>query len=86
MVTKPLTPSPQSRDVIRGWPLVLFQMGQPIRLLLAYTDIDYEERVYEMGDGPDFDKSDWLKDKFSLGLGFPNLPYYIEGIQEIVFP
>jgi glutathione S-transferase len=60
-------------------------MGQPIRLLLAYTETDYAEKVYEMGDAPDFEKSDWLKDKFRLGLDFPNLPYYIEGMW-IYFP
>jgi glutathione S-transferase len=54
------------------------QLGQPIRLLVAYTEEEVEERKYELG--PNFDKSDWLKVKFTLGLDFPNLPYYIDGI------
>uniref|UniRef100_A0A4X2L9D2 Glutathione S-transferase n=1 Tax=Vombatus ursinus TaxID=29139 RepID=A0A4X2L9D2_VOMUR len=32
---------------------------------------------------PDFDKSQWLDVKFSLGLDFPNLPYLIDGDHKI---
>jgi glutathione S-transferase len=46
--------------------------------MVAYTEEEVEERKYELG--PNFDKSDWLKVKFTLGLDFPNLPYYIDGI------
>ena len=28
---------------------------------------------------PDFDKSCWFDNKFSLGFDFPNLPYFIDG-------
>ena len=28
---------------------------------------------------PDFDKSCWTDQKFSLGFDFPNLPYFIDG-------
>lgn len=35
--------------------------------------------MYKCGPPPTFDRGDWLKDKFSLGLDFPNLPYYIDG-------
>jgi len=52
---------------------------QPIRLLLAYTGEEHEERLYHVGPAPDFDKSGWLNEKFHLGLPFPNLPYYIDG-------
>ena len=34
---------------------------------------------YELGDGPNFSKEQWLQDKNSLGLDFPNLPYLIDG-------
>ena len=54
-----------------------FQLGQSIRLLLAYTGTEVEEQHYELG--PGMDRSDWLKVKFTLGLDFPNLPYYIDG-------
>ena len=32
-----------------------------------------------MGPAPDFDKSSFRNVKDSLGLDFPNLPYYIDG-------
>lgn len=57
---------------IRRWP-------HAIRLLLEYTDSHYEEKKYTMGDTPDCDRSQWLSDKFRLGLDFLNLPYLIDG-------
>ena len=62
--------------------IIRFQLGQPIRLILEYTGTDYEERLYEIGPAPDFDKSDWLRVKFNLGLDFPNVPYYMDGKME----
>ena len=52
---------------------------EPIRMLLHYTGLDYEEVIYEQGDAPGFDKSVWFDVKFELGLDFPNLPYLIDG-------
>ncbi|KAK2722663.1 hypothetical protein QYM36_002997 [Artemia franciscana] len=52
---------------------------QPIRLLLAYTGTDFEDKYYVCGEGPSYDKSCWFDTKHSLGLDFPNLPYYIDG-------
>ena len=46
-------------------------VGQPIRLLLEYTETEYEERRYTTG-------PDWFSIKFSLGLELPNLPYYMD--------
>ncbi|CAL8100089.1 unnamed protein product [Orchesella dallaii] len=73
---------------LRGW------VG-PIRLLLAYLEVDYEERFYELPTATpvrvknsivstsESDSSsvlaDWNQEKFNLGLPFPNLPYWIEG-------
>ncbi|XP_069190739.1 glutathione S-transferase Mu 4-like [Procambarus clarkii] len=55
-------------------------MGQPIRLLLAYLETDFQDKTYTAGPAPDyFEKSDWFPVKFALGLDFPNLPYYIDG-------
>ncbi|XP_052587472.1 glutathione S-transferase Mu 2-like [Peromyscus californicus insignis] len=56
---------------------------QAIRLFLEYTDSSYEEKRYTMGDAPDYDRSQWLSDKFKLGLDFPNLPYLIDGSHKI---
>jgi len=45
---------------------------EPIRLLLAYTGTDYEERNFK-------DRSEWESVKPTLGLDWPNLPYFIDG-------
>ena len=54
-------------------------LGQPIRLLLNYTGTEFEDRMLSCGPAPGFDRSCWLDNKFSFGLDFPNLPYYIDG-------
>uniref|UniRef100_A0A4X1T2E4 GST N-terminal domain-containing protein n=1 Tax=Sus scrofa TaxID=9823 RepID=A0A4X1T2E4_PIG len=48
-------------------------LAHAIRLLLEYTDSSYEEKKYTMGDAPDYDRSQWLSEKFKLGLDFPNV-------------
>ncbi|XP_030680744.1 LOW QUALITY PROTEIN: glutathione S-transferase Mu 5 [Nomascus leucogenys] len=53
------------------------------RLLLEYTDSSYEEKKYSREDAPDYDRSQWLNEKFKLGLDFPNLPYLIDGAHKI---
>ncbi|KAB8151304.1 glutathione S-transferase Mu, partial [Raoultella ornithinolytica] len=58
-------------------------LAHAIRLLLEYTETSYEERRYTMGDAPDYDQSQWLNEKFKLGLDFPNLPYLIDGPNKI---
>uniref|UniRef100_A0A8C6A2A8 Glutathione S-transferase n=1 Tax=Marmota marmota marmota TaxID=9994 RepID=A0A8C6A2A8_MARMA len=58
-------------------------LAHAIRLLLEYTDSNYEEKRYTMGDAPDYDRSQWLDEKFKLGLDFPNLPYLIDGPHKI---
>nr|XP_004659077.2 glutathione S-transferase Mu 2 isoform X1 [Jaculus jaculus] len=58
-------------------------LAHGIRLLLEYTDSSYQEKRYTMGDAPDYDQSDWLNEKFKLGLDFPNLPYLIDGTHKI---
>ncbi|XP_011803490.1 PREDICTED: glutathione S-transferase Mu 5 isoform X4 [Colobus angolensis palliatus] len=58
-------------------------LAHAIRLLLEYTDSNYEEKKYLMGHAPDYDRSQWLNEKFKLGLDFPNLPYLIDGTHKI---
>ncbi|XP_068819662.1 glutathione S-transferase Mu 1-like isoform X2 [Capricornis sumatraensis] len=60
-------------------------LAHAIRLLLEYTDSNYEEKKYTMGDGnaPDYDRSQWLNEKSKLGLDFPNLPYLIDGTHKL---
>ncbi|KAH6934263.1 hypothetical protein HPB50_022843 [Hyalomma asiaticum] len=54
-------------------------LGQPIRNLLVYKGVQFEDKRYKFGAAPDYDREEWLKEKFTLGLRFPNLPYYIDG-------
>ncbi|XP_040854569.1 glutathione S-transferase Mu 2 isoform X11 [Ochotona curzoniae] len=60
-------------------------MCHAIRLLLEYTDTSYEEKRYNMGDAPDYDQSEWLSEKFKLGLDIPNeklKPDYLKGLPD----
>lgn len=52
-------------------------LGHSIRHVLNYVGADYNERSYTFGDS--FTRDDWLKEKFTLGLDFPNIPYLIDG-------
>ncbi|KAJ7377625.1 Glutathione S-transferase Mu 3 [Desmophyllum pertusum] len=54
-------------------------LAEPMRYLLAYTGTKCEYCDYVTGDAPGYDKSCWLSVKETLGLPFPNLPYYIDG-------
>uniref|UniRef100_A0A8C0HXX7 Glutathione S-transferase n=1 Tax=Balaenoptera musculus TaxID=9771 RepID=A0A8C0HXX7_BALMU len=58
-------------------------LAHAIRLLLEYTDSNYEEKKYPMGDAPNYDRSQWLNEKSKLGLDFPNLPYLIDGAHKL---
>ncbi|XP_075415287.1 glutathione S-transferase Mu 1-like isoform X2 [Tenrec ecaudatus] len=58
-------------------------LAHSIRLLLEYTGSDYEEKKYTYGGAPDYDRSQWLNEKFKLGFDFPNLPYLIDGPHKI---
>jgi len=53
--------------------------AQHTRLLLKYLGVDYEDKRYNFGPAPDFSRDEWLSVKFTLGLEFPNLPYFIDG-------
>nr|CDS35256.2 glutathione S transferase Mu 1 [Hymenolepis microstoma] len=52
---------------------------EQIRLLLRYIGVEFKEKLYHPGEGPDNLLKEWLDEKFKLGLEFPNLPYYIDG-------
>lgn len=54
-------------------------LAQPIRLLLNYVGEDFTDVQYETGDAPDFNQEGWINAKPTLGLDFPNLPYFIDG-------
>ena len=46
--------------------------AQSIRYLLKYAGVQFLDKRYPIGEG-------WPQEKNSLGLDFPNLPYYIDG-------
>merc|ERR1712183_566667 len=55
-------------------------LAQPIRLLLTYVGTEFEDKKYLVtGEKGKYDNSSWFDVKFTLGLDFPNLPYYIDG-------
>lgn len=53
---------------------------QPVRLLMEFLDVQYNERLYDVKSRSDgsWDRSDWTEEKSQLGLDFPNLPYLID--------
>lgn len=55
-------------------------VAQPIRHILRYVGVDFEDKHYYYGTTPDYvQNSTWIQHKYNLGLHFPNLPYYIDG-------
>ncbi|GFR10614.1 glutathione S-transferase Mu 1 [Trichonephila clavata] len=48
-------------------------LAEPIRFLLHFKKVDFEEKTYVLG------TEEWSNEKFNLELDFPNLPYYMEG-------
>ncbi len=59
-------------------------LAEPIRYLLKYAGIEFNDKRYEFGEGTSIQDrqsiiKNWTPQKFTLGLDFPNLPYYIDG-------
>ena len=46
----------------------------PIRLLLGYLEVDFDETLYDPGD-----PESWFSVKETLGLALPNIPYLFDG-------
>jgi len=53
-------------------------LARGIRLLLAHSKVDFEDVRYNEGKGHDFSRAEWTTVKDTLGLPFPNLPYFID--------
>ena len=51
----------------------------PIRYLLEFCNVPYQQEFYVQGEAPEFSKAEWLDKKNTLDLDFPNLPYFIDG-------
>jgi glutathione S-transferase len=54
-------------------------LAQPIRYVLEYLEVKYKEKLYELGDGPEFSNKEWTDDIPNLNMSFWNLPYLIDG-------
>lgn len=60
-----------SEIVLGYWPIR--GLGQVPRLLLTYTKTTWKDKLYT-------DRNEWFnKDKKTMSLAFPNLPYLLEG-------
>ena len=44
-------------------------LAEPVRLALHYANKPYTEKMYEQGEGPEFNRDCWLSEKEKLGLG-----------------
>merc|ERR1711962_1434357 len=53
-------------------------LAAPIRYMLHHLEVEFVDRQYGFGTPPNLSKDEWEKDKDSLGLEFPNLPYFID--------
>ena len=53
-------------------------LAAPIRMLLHYCEVPFADVQYEQSDPPELSAAAWLDKKFTLGLAFPNLPYYLD--------
>jgi glutathione S-transferase len=49
--------------------------GGPIRFLLKFLGVDFEDKMYTTTEDP-ASRASWLDEKNTLGLDFPNLPYF----------
>ena len=54
-------------------------------MILEYAGVEYNNVMYSCGPAPTYDRSSWTNVKNTLGLDFPNLPYYIDGKEEELF-
>ena len=54
-------------------------LASQIRYQMVYLGVNYQEDIYEQGDAPEFSRAVWTDKKNSLGLAFPNLPYFVDG-------
>mmetsp|Transcript_26563 Transcript_26563/g.4674 ORF Transcript_26563/g.4674 Transcript_26563/m.4674 type:complete len:119 (+) Transcript_26563:27-383(+) len=49
-------------------------VGNPVRILLAHLEVDFEDKRYDIAN-----RESWDGEKETLSLRFPNIPYFIDG-------
>nr|CAB3251143.1 glutathione S-transferase Mu 3-like [Phallusia mammillata] len=57
-------------------------LAEPIRLMLEYSGVEYEQKDYVCSDDPPY-TNNWMDEKYKLDLDFPNLPYFVNGNTKI---
>ncbi|XP_064484954.1 glutathione S-transferase 2-like [Ornithodoros turicata] len=73
----PLSSIPADKPLLGYWNIR--GLAEPVRYILRYKGVDFEDRRYNFGPPPAYDFSEWADNKAALNLSFPGLPYYIEG-------
>lgn len=58
-------------------------LAAQIRMMFYYLNVNFEDKIYDCGPAPDFDRSCWTDVKFTMGMEYPNLPYLIDGETKI---
>lgn len=54
-------------------------LADPIRLMLHHADVEFEDFHYYINPPPNYNRDAWFSVKYTLGLQFPNVPYYMDG-------
>lgn len=54
-------------------------LSEQIRLLLKYAKVEFEDKRYKNRLDYSDTSTQWHAEKDTLGLDFPNLPYWIDG-------
>lgn len=58
-------------------------LAHDLRAMLVWGGVDFEDRRYEVGPPPRYDKSEWTDAKEDLGLAFPNLPFLLDRAEDV---
>ena len=76
MMNEDISPGITQKPIFGYWKMR--GLAQPSRFLLAYLDVRFEDRYYELGAAPEYSIENWTSVRETLGLDFPNLPYLID--------
>ena len=57
-------------------------LAAPMRYILHYKNVDFTDKVYNLGPGPEYNKDCWFVDSkphLAAKMTYPNLPYFVDG-------
>lgn len=72
----PVIVQPKVKPVLGYWDIR--GLAQGLRYQMVYIGLLFEDRHYVHTEDV-FSRAVWLDQRFSMGLDFPNLPYFIDG-------